>query len=375
MAGIYVHIPFCRKKCSYCDFYSVVTTGKEDIYVEAIASELKLRKGELCGEPVRTIYIGGGTPSLLKSQNIGKIFKAIDDNLGCKRLEEFTIEVNPDDVTAEYVKELKAIGVNRISMGVQSFVDSELRSINRRHTAADAIDAVEVIGSCGISNISIDLIYGLPGQTLESWQFSMRQAVSLAVPHISCYNLSYEPGTQLYYMREKGKIKECSDDDCVAMFQVMLEILAKARYEHYEISNFALAGHYSRHNSSYWDGTPYLGLGAAAHSFDGCRIRSANVASVGGYIEKISSGQLACGREILSDEEIYNEFVMLGMRTRRGIAASELPGKFGQNLHRHFLEVISRYVASGLVEQSAGRYRLSRQGVMLADMVIRALMS
>ena len=283
MAGLYIHIPFCKRKCIYCDFYSIA--GSPDLmggYAGALIDEFDNRKDELGGERISTVYLGGGTPSLMPAGLLSKIVS----HIGLDGVEEATIEVNPDDVAMEYVKELADMGFNRVSMGVQSFIDSELRLLNRRHDAKGARNAVDILKRCGIQNISIDLIYGIPGQTLQSWRESIDAALSLDVPHISAYNLTYEEGTRLTMMRDKGRIKEVGDELCVDMFDALSGLLSDAGYEQYEISNFSKPGMYSRHNSSYWNFTPYLGLGASAHSFDG-RKRRYNPSNLREYVKLI----------------------------------------------------------------------------------------
>ena len=373
MAGIYVHIPFCRKKCIYCDFYSIGTRGLEDQYVNVLVDECAMRSNELGGNDVATLYIGGGTPSLLSPSQLDHLTSGIGRNVDLSKVEEFTIEVNPDDVTCEYISQLREIGVNRVSMGIQSFIDDELKIINRRHTAQQAEEAVAAIRSADIENISIDLIYGLPGQTLNSWQYSLDKAIALRVPHISCYNLSYEEGTKLYRMRESGKLTECSDEMCIAMYHAMIGRLRENGYEHYEVSNFALPGMYSRHNSAYWTGEVYLGLGASAHSYDGVT-RSYNIPNVRKYIELIASGNLACEREATTLEERYDEYVMIHLRTIRGVDCDEIQLNFGSRFVSHFKAEAQRHIAKGLLTEAEGIYRLTEDGVMLSDMIIRDLM-
>lgn len=373
MSGIYIHIPFCKSKCAYCDFYSVVDRGMAGELVAAVAREAAMRREELDGDAVKTLYIGGGTPSQLSQEHIGKIVEAIGENYDFNLLQEFTIEVNPDDVTSGYIAGLASTGVNRVSMGAQSFVDAELAAIGRRHDAEGAVRAIEAIREAGISNLSIDLIYGLPGQTLPSWRKSLETACGLKPEHISCYCLSYEPGTKLHYMRDKGIIKECDEDDCVAMFKAALEVLGGNGYEHYEISNFCKPGMYSAHNLGYWNGAKYLGLGPGAHSYDGAS-RSANVANLSRYIRLISNGAPACERETLSAGERYDEHVMLGLRTRWGVSVSEIRAKFGDAMAEHFLAEAGRYTRSGRMESRGDRYVLTERGVMVADMIIRDVM-
>lgn len=374
MAGIYIHIPFCKKKCIYCDFYSIGANGLEGEYVSALIKELGVRKQELHNEPIETIYFGGGTPSLLTAQQIGRIIKAIQKECIANAVKEITVEVNPDDITERYVKALVEVGVNRISMGVQSFDDAELKYINRRHTADEAVKAVEAIKEAGITNISIDLIYGLPGQNMESWQRSINKAVALDVPHISCYCLSYEEGTRLYQLRELGAVKECDEDSCIQMYEVLVEVLKAYGYEHYEVSNFAKEGMYSKHNSSYWNGTSFLGLGASAHSFDGF-VRSYNISNVKQYISKIESGNLACEREEETVDEKYDEYIMIRLRTMWGIDSNDLKNKFGEKYYCHFKKESERYLQSGKMSQCGTVFRLTESGIMLSDMIIRDLMA
>ncbi len=374
MAGIYVHIPFCKKKCIYCDFYSIAAKpGIIDEYVGAVCREAIVRGGALQGEAVRTVYIGGGTPSLLSVGQLSRMVDGLRSAFDLSAVEEFTIEVNPDDVSGEVVRAYVDLGINRVSMGVQSFIDSELRFLNRRHDAMRAVDAYESIISNGISNVSIDLIYGIPGQTLQSWRQSLDMAMRLRPSHISCYSLSYEEGTRLYRMLRSHLIQEVGDETCVKMYELMARVLEDNGYEHYEISNFALPGQYSRHNSSYWDKTPYLGLGASAHSYAG-GVRYYNPDSIKSYIDGIACGKAVAVGEELSLCERYDEEVMLRLRTSKGIDAGALRGAYGIPFYDYFMSVVKRFVDSGLMECDGSRYRLSRKGVMLSDMIMRELM-
>ena len=242
MAGIYIHIPFCKRKCSYCDFYSVANTRLADEYVSALVRELHIRAAEIDFDCVTTIYIGGGTPSMLSAEQLCQLMMGIAEMVDIDKVEEVTIEVNPDDVDSEYMSNVARCGVNRVSMGVQSFVDEELKAVNRRHDSRQALDALKIIADCGIDNVSIDLIYGLPKQTLATWKQSVCQAARLHVNHISAYCLSYEEGTALTRLRDRGVIEETDEDTCVEMYNCLCSILKAAGYEHYEISNFALPG-------------------------------------------------------------------------------------------------------------------------------------
>ena len=375
MAGVYVHIPFCASRCSYCDFFSTLSLKEAaETYVDALVAEARIRRDELRDEPVKTLYMGGGTPSQLPLPLLEHLVKGLADVLDLSGVEEFTVEANPDDVTSEWCAVLPQLGVNRVSMGVQSFEDDILQAIGRRHNAAQAVQAVNDLRSAGIGNVSIDLIYGLPGQTLASWGSSVNQALDLHPQHISAYGLTYEEGTRLWLQRERGEVKEIPEDVCVEMYRSLIARLREAGYEHYEISNFALPGYYSRHNSSYWDETPYLGLGAAAHSFDGS-VRRSNPCNLRGYLEKIHHGEPACESEEMTWWERYDERVMLGLRTARGVDAKRLGADFGEQALLHFTREAQRHIAKGnLRVANATRYVLTDEGIVLSDSVIRDLM-
>lgn len=375
MAGVYVHIPFCASRCSYCDFFSTLRLDEVGHdYVEALIAEARLRKAELNGKPVKTLYMGGGTPSQLPLPLLARLIDGLKATLDLNAVQEFTLEANPDDVTPEWCAAVRALGVNRVSMGVQSFQDAVLRLVGRRHTARQAIDAVASLRHAGIDNISIDLIYGLPGQTLETWAESVRQAVDLRPQHISAYGLTYEPGTRLWQQRECGEVVEASEDQYLDMYRILVGLLQVAGYEHYEISNFALPGYRSRHNSSYWNETPYLGLGAAAYSYDGTMRRS-NPADLCGYIRRITSGQPACQVEDLAWWERYDERVMLGLRTADGVDAHRLRSDFGDKAWAHFVSEARRHIDAGnMICTDDGRYILTSEGIVLSDSVMRDLM-
>lgn len=375
MAGVYVHIPFCASRCSYCDFFSTLQLADAGSpYVEAVVAEARLRRGELCGAQVKTLYLGGGTPSQLPLPLLSRLVDGLRQALDLSVVEEFTVEANPDDVTPEWCRAVAALGVNRVSMGVQSFEDPILRLIGRRHTARLAMDAVANLREAGINNISIDLIFGLPGQTVPSWTASVEQAIALKPQHISAYGLTYEEGTRLWHQRERGEVVEVPEEQCLEMYRILVDELQAAGYEHYEISNFALPGYHSRHNSSYWDDTPYLGLGAAAHSYDG-KVRRWNPHDLHQYMDKVLAGELACELEELSRSERYDERVMLGLRTARGVDVERLRMDFGDEAWRYFIREATGHVEAGnLRVTEGGRYVLTRDGIMLSDSIIRDLM-
>lgn len=375
MAGVYVHIPFCASRCSYCDFFSTLELKGAGVpYVDAVVAEAARRGSELRGEAVRTLYLGGGTPSQLPLALLARLIDGLCNALDLTHVDEFTIEANPDDVSPEWCAELPSMGVNRVSMGVQTFEDDILRLIGRRHNAQQVMQSVDDLRDAGIDNISIDLIYGLPGQTLESWTATVGQAIALKPQHISAYGLTYEPGTRLWRQRELGEVQEVPEEECVEMYRLLLARLQAAGFEHYEISNFALPGCHSCHNSSYWDGTPYLGLGAAAHSYDG-KVRRSNPPDLKAYIGNIKAGKLVCEEEEMTLWERYDERVMLGLRTSAGVDVELLRTEFGDELTEHFLSEVRRHLAAGNVRREGNsRYVLTADGILLSDSVIRDLM-
>ena len=269
MAGIYLHIPFCKTRCIYCDFYSTTRSELKTRYVQALCRELTMRKEYLKGEDIETIYFGGGTPSQLEKEDFEQIFDTIREHYGLNHCQEITLEANPDDLSQEYLEMLSSLPFNRLSMGIQTFDDATLKLLRRRHNARTAIEAIDRCRKAGFQNISIDLIYGLPGETKERWENDLRQAISLNVEHISAYHLIYEEDTPIYNMLKQHQISEVDEDSSLEFFTLLIEHLQKAGFEHYEISNFCRPGKYSRHNTSYWKGIAYLGCGPSAHSFDG----------------------------------------------------------------------------------------------------------
>lgn len=367
MAGLYIHIPFCESKCIYCDFYSMANNNHLiDNYIDALLVEAVERKNELNSESLTTVYLGGGTPSLLSSTQLSKLVNGLKKVYDFSEVEEFTIEVNPDDVTPEYIQQAKLLGINRVSMGVQSFSDEDLRFINRRHTAKQATNAIHIIKEVGIDNISIDLIYGIPGQNIEIWKNNVDTAISLSVQHISAYTLMYEEGTRLSVMRSLGKITEVDDDVVAAMYNYLVAQLKSNGYTHYEISNFALPGFHSRHNSSYWNLTPYLGLGVAAHSFDGT-VRRFNPSSLKKYLDALGEGKLCVEAEKITKAEKYDEYVMLRLRTADGIDADELMHRFGEEYYQFFIKKAKPLVRQGSLINENGRYYIPENHIMISD--------
>lgn len=324
MAGIYVHIPFCVTRCAYCDFFSTTDVGKKDLYVCALQKELAMRTDYLPRHTaVRTIYFGGGTPSLLETDAVDTLLHAISKYYNISDDVEITLEANPGDLTETCLRTLRSLGVNRLSIGIQSFHDDLLRLMKRRHDAQGALQCVKLAQTCGFRNISIDLIYALPTQTLSQWQTDLRIAAGLGIQHISTYCLSYEPQTQFGKMLAEGKLKETGDDLANEMYETGIVELAKAGFRQYEVSNFCLPDFHSRHNSAYWNNVPYLGIGAGAHSYDGSS-RQWNVADLDKYLMGIQTSVLPCEREVLGRNDLYNERVMLSLRTDQGLLLSDL---------------------------------------------------
>lgn len=372
MASLYLHIPFCKSRCIYCDFYSGTDTSQRASYVQALCNELRLRSMYLPTRVLDSIYFGGGTPSLLQKNDFERLFEAIHTCFTLSPTAEITLECNPDDLTPSYVAQLQALPFNRISIGIQSFDDSELRFLNRRHTAQQAQDAVALCQASGFDNISIDLMYGLPNQTAETWRKTLAVAMSLGVQHLSAYSLMYEEGSPLSRLRNAYKITELDEATSVALFEQLIDTVALHGFDQYEISNFCLPSFHSRHNSSYWHGVPYLGVGAAAHSFDGVS-RQWNVANTVRYMAGVAVGKLEVEREELTDDERYNEFVFTALRTRSGINLSDLEHQFGNARLAYCLRLAQPYIDGGQLELRAGQLALTRAGIFVSDGIMSDL--
>ena len=353
MAGIYVHIPFCVSRCAYCDFFSTTQLDKRSAYVQALLREWQERKDYLQSQPVKTIYLGGGTPSLLKMEDLRLLMEA----LPTQQANEVTLEANPGDIDEEHIRAWQAMGVNRLSMGIQSFDNKMLRRLGRRHTAEQAIEAVRLAQRLGMTNLSIDLMYGLPEQTLDDWKKEVATALTLEVPHLSTYCLMIEPSTPLGQQYQQGKIKEVDEDTQNGMYDYICEETNANGYEHYEISNFAKENYRSQHNSGYWDGTWYLGLGAGAHSYNGTS-RQWNEADLEGYIRERKEE-----KEVLTEEDKYNEKIMLGLRTKEGIAD-----------HMVTAEAVRSWIEQGHLLHQGQRYMATQTGQHILNTIIESLM-
>ena len=359
MSGLYIHIPFCKKRCLYCDFFSTTLLPRRKEYVEALIKEIQARKTE--AGPIRTVYLGGGTPSTLDSKDIERILQTV----GIREAEEITMELNPGDANYAYMKALREVGINRLSIGIQSFQDKLLQLIGRRHTGMEAVKAVQMAKEVGFENISIDLIYALPTQTWEDWKADIEMALELNVQHISSYGLIYEEGTRLTQMVQSGQLEAIDEETENAMYDYLCERLQQKEFKHYEVSNFALPGYEARHNSSYWDGTPYVGMGAGAHSYIG-RERSWNPDDLEAYIQGILAHNLQREKETLTDEDLYNERVMLGLRTCRGVL---------EPLSDQSRANIEAYTRDNLLRRTGdGRIVATQQGLHILNRIIEDLM-
>lgn len=372
MAGIYIHIPFCKSRCIYCGFYSTTLLDLRKKYINAVCREMELRKNYI-REPFSTIYLGGGTPSLLDEAELTKLFLYINNVYDVDRNAEITMECNPDDITPEFTNMLSRLPINRVSMGAQTFADSRLRLLHRRHNSDEVKHAVKLLREAGIKNISIDLMFGFPDESLSQWKEDISAAMALNVEHISAYSLMYEEDTPLWKMLDTGKVKEIDEELSLTMFKELVCQLTDAGYEHYEISNFARPGYRSRHNSSYWHQVPYIGLGAAAHSFD-LNSRQWNVADLKLYIEEINNGIIPMEREELDNDTTFNDIITTALRTSDGIDLNALETRLGKRYRNTLISAAGKHLEQGLLEIRHDRLRLTAEGIFISDMVMSDLM-
>lgn len=372
MYGIYVHIPFCKSRCSYCNFYSTTFLDKRSSYVYSLCRELDLRSDYVSGK-CKTIYIGGGTPSLLSYDDMKRLLIYINKVCDVCEDAEITVECNPDDVTIDYAKALKKLNVNRVSMGAQTFSDKRLEFLNRRHLSCDVFGAVKNLKAVGINNISVDLMFGFPGENLADWEEDIRKALDLDVKHISAYSLMLEENTLLYKMVKQGRVEEIDDNLSLDMYKLLVEMLIASGYEHYEISNFAKPGFRSRHNSSYWRNVPYIGIGAAAHSYD-LKSRQWNVSDINEYIRNIDCGIVPFEREVLDKETMFNDMITTAMRTCEGVDLNLVSLNFGDDYARDVIKNSKKFIDSGLVEIKNNHLRLKMEGIFVSDIIMSNLM-
>ncbi len=369
MAGIYIHIPFCKQRCTYCDFYTRVAPSKTNDVVNAIVSELDVRTDFLPTIDIDTIYFGGGTPSLLTAEQFALILDKISSVYKVSKTAEITFEANPEDLTAVFFDSISHLPFNRISMGIQTFDDVQLKSINRRHTGDGAVEAFQNARNAGFNNISVDLIYGLPGQSIQNWNTQLLKAISLKPEHISVYGLTYEEGTPLQHFAVKNKITKVNDDSMIEMHLMTFNLLQNAGYNAYEISNYALPGFQSRHNSAYWKAIPYIGLGPSAHSFNG-KVRQWNVASIKEYTEKINKNEVFYELETLTDNDRYNEYIMVGLRTSDGIDRDFISNNFNKSQLNYFENILSKYKNNKYLSIENSSIKLTSEGILISNTII-----
>lgn len=368
MSGLYIHIPFCKRLCTYCDFHFSVSLARSDEMLASMMREMELRaeRGErLSNEGGRTLYFGGGTPTVYPVTDIKRLSDNAISLFFDSFPDEWTIEANPDDLTEDYLAQLADIGVNRLSIGIQSFIDRDLLLMRRRHSARRGIEAIENARKAGFDNISLDLIYGLPGADADEWKYNLDTAVNLGVTHIAAYHLSIEQKTILGKMAAKGQIAPVDEEESVLQYEMLEEKLAKAGFVHYEVSNFALPGFFSRHNSAYWEGRDYIGAGPSAHSYDGRSTRKSNVANNPKYIEGIRRGVVPEETEILSEKDLYNEALITALRTARGLSPERIPESFAAEFRRK----AEKYLDSQMLLHEE-TYRIPTKYFLISDAII-----
>jgi len=373
MAGIYIHIPFCKKLCFYCDFYHVISAGDNSEFINILLKEASLRRDYLGSDPVSTIYIGGGTPSVFSINELGEILKHINDLFRVEENCEITIELNPDDVTPSYLNGLKNLNINRISLGIQSWRDSDLKMLNRRHDSARAAVALKETFNAGFENVTIDLIYGIPGMSISEWASNLDYSFSFDIKHLSAYHLTFEQGTVFGKMLDKGLIAEIDEEESNALFNILIEKAESAGFIHYEISNFGRPGYFSIHNTNYWKQVNYLGLGPSAHSFNGYS-RQWNVRDLKSYIKLIGGGKSFFEREELDTKVRFNEYIMTSLRTMWGIDLDYVERTFEKEGYDYVVNLAGKFKGYGLMKQDKKTLVLTNQGKMISDNIISEFM-
>jgi oxygen-independent coproporphyrinogen-3 oxidase len=373
MAGIYVHIPFCKKRCHYCDFYKTLDTGMAERYIRALVKEMSLQGDYLENRKVNTIYLGGGTPSVLSASQVREILEKLGAAFDIAGDAEITMEVNPDDISRVYARDLKQAGINRISLGIQSWNDDILNFLNRRHTAAEADRALKDIQASGIDNISVDLIYGIPGLQSGQWKEDLQKTVNLDIKHISAYHLTIEEDTHFGKMKKEGKLEEISEEESERQFNMLSDICRKNSFVQYEISNFCKDEWYSIHNTNYWKQEAYLGLGPSAHSYDG-ESRQWNVADLQTYLRSLEKDSVPSTVEVLTLKDKYNEYIMTSLRTMWGINIDMVEEKINKESRDYLSNLATRFVKYGMMTQKGNHLMLTDQGRMISDNIITELM-
>ena len=364
MSSIYIHIPFCKQACHYCDFHFSTSLKKKDELVNTLKTELSLRKVELTNT-VECIYFGGGTPSLLSAEELNSLIETVYTNYNVSETPEITLEANPDDLTKDKIKELGKSKINRLSIGIQSFFEDDLKLMNRAHNAKEALQCIE-FSKTEFDNISIDLIYGIPGMTTQKWKENLNIALQLDIPHISSYALTVEPNTALKRFIEKGVVPPVDDDLAKQHFDILVETLQQAGYSNYEFSNFGKQGYHSNNNTAYWTGKSYLGIGPSAHSYNG-KQRSWNINNNPKYIKSIQQGIIPNEVETLSVTDRYNEYVMTGLRTIWGISLSKIEKEFGLNFKTYVLQQAKYFIEDHLLFLDGDTIIVTKKGKFLSD--------
>jgi len=372
LAGLYIHIPFCKRKCNYCNFYSIASRKKAIGFTPLLIRELELRKHFIEGQIIDTIYFGGGTPSLLEVSEILQIIHETERIFTVGSNPEITLEANPDDLNAEYLAELAQSPVNRLSIGIQSFSDKDLIFLDRIHSAAQSEKVIQIAQHAGFSDISIDLIYGIPGQQDSDWLSNLRKASAYGITHVSAYWLTVEAKTALSQLIGRGKLPAPDEEAGIRHFRLLREWAEKEGYEHYEISNLCRNQHYSRHNTAYWNGIPYLGIGPSAHSFDGkTRVRS--VAGIDDYSKGILTENPVLETEELTLSDRYNEYIMTGLRTQWGVDSTHISQEYGSVLQENFILKIQPFIEQNLITRRQTSYTLTASGMLLTDFITSSL--
>ena len=372
MDGIYIHIPFCRQACRYCDFYFSVSLQHLDPFVEALLEEIRLKGENNPGRPLESLYLGGGTPSLLSGPHLEKIINAIHKYYSFHENPEWTIECNPDDLNLDRVKNLGRLGFNRLSIGIQSFHDRDLELMRRSHNAAQAEASVRLASSGGFENITMDLIYGIPGQSITEWEENIEKALSLPVSHLSAYHLTFEVGTVFDHWRKKGRLLPVLEEESVNQYTILREKLLSAGFDHYELSNFARDGMVSKHNLLYWSGASYLGFGPSAHSYDGVG-RSWNISSLKEYIEGIMQGKEIDEKEQLTSKEKYHDYLITSLRTKLGADPAYIEEAFGMEFRSHFESRAQNFLKKGSMSAASGRFYIEPGQWLITDHILRVL--
>ena len=368
MAGIYIHIPFCKQACNYCDFHFSTSMKMKVDFVKAIIKEIELRKDVFANKFISSIYFGGGTPSLLSKEELDMIFEKLYKSFTIDADAEITLEANPEDLNFDKILQLKDTPINRLSIGVQSFRDEDLKYMNRAHTAIEALNSIKVAQDVGFQNITIDLIYGTPGMSNEDWKYNLRKSFALNLPHISSYALTVEEKTPLYYQILKKNIDAVDEQQSANQFKILMDEMLSYGYEQYEISNFCKDNSYSRHNSSYWKKNHYLGLGPSAHSYFG-NSRLWNVSNNVKYIKALSASRLPLSKENLNTQDMYNEYVMTSLRTKWGCSLIEIEKYYSRSYLNYFKVQIKGHEINGYIIENKGVYTLSEKGKLIADRI------